>query len=73
MKVYTRNRPDDFIHPEDMRRIMEYLEQHGKLHVSAKTVERLYYDFSDTCAANWLNVRDENLEAFADWLEDIDL
>jgi hypothetical protein len=52
---------------------MAYLESHGTLHVNAKTVERLYYDFSDAHAAGWLYVRDEYLEEFADWLEEIDL
>lgn len=73
MKVYTRNQPDNFTYPEDMQKIMAYLESHGTLHVNAKTVERLYYDFSETYAASWLCVRDEILEAFEEWLEEIDL
>ena len=73
MKVYTRNHLEDLNHPEDMGKIMAYLEQHGTLRVNAKTVERLYYDFSDTYAAGWLIVDDDRLEEFADWLEEIDL
>ena len=73
MKVWTRNKPNGFTHPEDMQKILAYLESHGQLHVSAKTVERLYYDFSDTWDAGWMSVNDEILEAFADWLENIDL
>ena len=73
MKVYTRHHLDELNHPEDMKKIMAYLESHGTLHVNAKTVERLYYDFSDTYAAGWLIVDDDNLQAFEDWLENIDI
>jgi hypothetical protein len=73
MKVYTKNRPEDFYHPEDMQQILAYLEQHGTLHVSAKTVEDLYYDFSDAHAAGWLIVDDDRLEEFAEWLDDIEI
>jgi hypothetical protein len=73
VKVYTRNHLEELNHPEDMRKIMAYLESHGTLHVNARTVENLYYDFSDTYAAGWLFVNDDRLEEFADWLENIDL
>lgn len=73
MKVYTRNRAESFAYPEDMAKIMAYLEANGILRVNAKTVERLYRDFSDTYAAGWMSVNDDLLEEFADWLEDIDL
>ena len=41
--------------------------------VSETTVERLYREFSETRAAGWLYATDENIEAFADWLNKVEL
>lgn len=56
-----------------MKKIVSYLREHGSLQVSETTVERLYREFSETRAAGWLYATDENIEAFADWLNKVEL
>lgn len=72
MKVYTPNK-EDYTYPDEMEKILDYLSKHGKIHVSGKTIERLYEDFSDTrYCAGWMCVSNELLEEFADWLSEVD-
>ena len=73
MKAYTKRCEPTFYYPEQMTKILKYLETHGTLHVNARTVEKLYFDFSETHCASWLIVSDEILEEFADYLAEIDL
>lgn len=73
MRAYIKYEPAEFAYPEDMRKILAYLREHGVLQVSETTVENLYREFSGTRAAGWLFATDENIEAFADWLNDIEL
>lgn len=70
MKVWERNKPVLYDHPDDMEKILNYLTENGKLYVSGQTVEKLYREFSDRACASWLIVSDEWLEEFADWLEE---
>lgn len=72
MKVYER-KYSDFRYPDDMKKIMDYLNERGKINVSAKTIEDLYYDFSDRACAVWLYVDDDTLEQFEEWLTEIDI
>lgn len=73
MKAYTKRYEHAFYYPEQMAKILQYLEAHGTLHVNARTVEKLYFDFSETYCASWLIVSDEILEEFADYLAKIDI
>lgn len=73
MKVYVKNKTPKFTYPDDMEKILSYLNEHGKIQVSDETVEKLYYEFSDSHAASWLIVSEWSLESFADYLEGIDL
>lgn len=75
MKVYYKNQDQPpFRYPKDMEIIISYLEAHGTLKVQPSTVERLYEEFCDEkCSASWLNVCEDYLEEFADWLSEIDL
>ena len=74
MKVYVKNAAPGYDYPEEMEKILEYLNAHGELRVSGKTVERLYREFSDEIyCAGWICVNAYRLEEFADWLEKIDL
>lgn len=75
MKVYIKNDTDysRFSRPRDMEAIMVYLNDHGKLTVSADTVERLYYQYSDERCCGWRIVDEETLADFADWLAELDL
>ena len=71
MRVYERYETNDFSYPEDMEKILDYLNSHGKILVKESTIEDLYYDFSDeNYSAGWMGVNDEVLEHFEDWLND---
>lgn len=74
MKVYERNECLDFAYPDDMKRILDYLNTHGKILVKPSTIESLYYDFSDErYSASWLYVDEQILEEFEDWLTEKDI
>lgn len=69
MKVYERNEDNNFTYPDEMKRILDYLNQHGKILVKPSTIESLYYDFSDEVyCASWMCVNDDLLEEFEEWL-----
>ena len=74
MKVYERNEPDNFTYPDEMKRILDYLNEHGKILVKPSTIESLYYDFSDEqYCASWMCVDEQILEEFENWLTYIDI
>ncbi len=73
MRVYIKYEPGEFAYPEDMKKILNYLREHGILCVTETTVENLYREFSGTRSAGWLFATDENVVAFADWLNDLEL
>ncbi len=61
-------------HPEDIERIMYYLEQRGRVRVTTGQIVALYAQFSDEeFCAGWMNVTDENLELFAKWLAEYEV
>lgn len=72
MKVYERFYTD-FRYPEDMMKILKYLNERGQIFVSAKTIESLYEDFSERACAGWLCVNDDTLADFEEWLNDVEL
>lgn len=74
MKVYERNEYANFAYPDDMKRILDYLNIHGKILVKPSIVESLYYDFSDEryCASR-LYVDEQILEEFEEWLTEKDI
>ena len=74
MRVYEKHESHDFTYPDEMKRILDYLNEHGTLLVKPLTVEKLYYDFSeDRYCASWMCVNDNVLEEFADWLDECDI
>lgn len=74
MKVYYKNETPEFRHPQDMRKILDYLDDHGTLKIHSSTVESLYREFSDEkYSAGWIRPDVEILERFADWLAEVDL
>lgn len=74
MKVYERNEIYNFTYPEDMNKIINYLDRHGKVLVNYSTIQDLYYDFSDEkYCAGWMSVDEERLEEFEDWLTEINI
>lgn len=77
MKVYTLNKEIDYseyTYPEDVKKIMDYLEKHGEIHVSVDTIVNLYYTFSDDeYCAGWIGVDEDTLRHFAEWLDECNL
>mgnify|MGYP003291714302 CR=1 FL=1 len=74
MKIWTRNESYLYDYPEDMAKILNYLNANGKLFVSGITIEKLYREFSsDAYCAGWMGVSEEHIEEFARWLEEYDL
>lgn len=72
MKAYVIN--DDFkmfTYPEEMKKIMNYLDTYGKLNVSSASVEILYRKYSHNYwGVKWEPVSDFTLESFARWLSE---
>lgn len=74
MKVFEKFASYNYEYPEDMKMILQYLSEHGKVNVSDKRIELLYYDFSDKMyCAGWISVSDQRLEEFADYLSTIEI
>lgn len=73
MRVYEKHDSQDFDYPDDMKRILDYLNEHGTLLVKPLTVEKLYHNFSKDRYAVWLYVDDDVLEEFANWLDELDI
>ena len=74
MRVYEQHSSQDFDYPDEMKRILDYLNEHGTVLVKPLTVEKLYYEFSeDRYRARWLRVDDNVLEEFSNWLDNYDI
>ena len=73
MRVYERKIDFDFDYPNDMKMILDYLNEHGEILVGELRIENLYYEFSNKkYEAGWLKVDEQMLEEFEDWLEHYD-
>lgn len=69
MRVYIPNNESEFEFPEDMEKILNYLNANGKLTISAHAVEDYYEGYSGVrWCAGWMAVNDDILEDFAKWL-----
>ena len=74
MRVYEKHSSQDFDYPDEMKRILDYLNEHGTILVKPLTVEKLYYEFSeDRYCARLLRVDDNLLEEFSNWLDNYDI
>lgn len=85
MKAFIKNDKKDFKfrYPDQMEKILAYLNENGKLQISERTVEKLYRDFSEEkYSASWMTIADDSsenndfpdlLEDFADYLSEIDI
>lgn len=77
-KYFKFNQTFQLKHPEDVATIRKYLETKGKVDCNDKELEDLWYEFSDTWDAGWLNPCEGGwgttgtLAPFADWLADYD-
>ncbi len=73
MKAFEFNN-SFFEYPDEMDKILNYLNGNGKLNISAKDVEELYRGYSDDVwCAGWIMVTDERLKYFANWLSEIEV
>lgn len=64
----------DFQYPDEMWKIIRYLEQWGKINVDYMKLEKLYEDFSyDVYYAQWMMVSDKTLKGFTKYLTDIEV
>ena len=69
MRAYVLYQPTSFSYPEDMQKILDYLQARGELNVQPATVEDFYFEFSEVkYAAGWIGVNIVTLEEFAEWL-----
>ena len=67
--LFERLNYSRFDYPEDMKKIIEYLESIGKIYITYKEVEDYYYKYSDSVSCSWRIVDEDSLEEFADYLE----
>lgn len=74
MRAFIPNDDTGYEFPEDMKMIMAYLNEHGKVLVEEKLIEQLYRCFSeDVFAAQWMLPVEETTARFAEWLAGIDI
>lgn len=76
MKAYVKEKKElpEFLHPKDMKAILEYLEAHGNIQVSAEQVEGYYMMFSEAIyGAAWIGVGLTQLAEFADYLSQVEV
>lgn len=72
MRAFVPYEEYEFEFPEDMEKIIRYLNKHGKVNVNEKLLEALYGRFSDDAyCAQWMEVDDMILARFAEWLSEI--
>ena len=71
MKVWERKIEPNYVYPDEMEKILSYLNQYGTILVNGQTIEKLYREFSnERYCASWMRVDDDILEQFTDWLEE---
>lgn len=74
MKVYKRNESFDFVYPDEMTEILDYLNKHGKILVKPSIIESLYFRFSgERYYSDWINANEYTLEDFEEWLTKVDI
>ena len=74
MRAFIPYEEYEFEFPEDMEKIIRYLNERGKLKIGEKLLEELYRQFSDSAyCAQWMAVNDETLAQFAEWLSEIEV
>ena len=73
MRVYEKHSSQGFDYPDEMKRILVYLNEHGTILVKPLTIEKLYYEFSESYCARGMRVDDNLLEEFSNWLDKYDI
>lgn len=73
MKAYIPNK-SEYDYPEEMEKILDYLNKWGNLNISAKEVEGLYREYSEEVwCEGWIEVHDHILPDFAEWLSEVEV
>ena len=67
--LFERFNYNRFDYPEDMKKIIEYLESIGRIYITYKELEDYYYKYSHSVCCSWRIVDKDSLEEFADYLE----
>ena len=67
--LFERFKCNIFDYPEDMKKIIEYLESIGRIYITYKELEGYYYKYSESLCCSWRIVDEDSLEEFADYLE----
>ena len=74
MRAYVLYQPTSFSYPEDMQKILDYLQARGELNIQPATVEDYYFEFSEVkYSAGWIGVDLLTLEEFAEWLSELEI
>lgn len=74
MKAYKRHECGNYTYPDDMKCILDYLNEHGEILVGPSTIELLYFRFSEEqYCASWVCVNDQVLKEFEKWLSNFDI
>lgn len=74
MRAYVLYDSPKFVHPEDMKKILSYLQARGSLNLTPAGVEDYYMEFSgERYSASWIHVDLLALEEFAEWLAEQDI
>lgn len=74
MKAYKRYECDNYTYPDDMKCILDYLNEHGEILVEPSTIELLYFRFSDErYCASWVCVDDRVLKEFENYLTKVNI
>ena len=69
-----RNESVNFVYPDEMINILDYLNKHGKILVKPSIIESLYFCFSDEqYEASWMIVDEKLLKEFKEWLTEVDI
>lgn len=73
MRVYERKIEFEYDYPDDMKLILDYLNEHGEILIGELGIENLYREFSQEIYWDgWMKVNERILEEFEDWLEHYD-
>ena len=74
MKALIIPKKEHLTYPKEVQKILDYIEQHGMtLNISKKTLEIMWYAFSELYDANFLTPYDDLLESFTRKLSQVDV
>jgi len=74
MKVFIPNEGNfKFTYPDEMEKIIKFVEDRGTLNVKYPTLEKLWYAFSETWCAEFLIPDEATMSSFIDWMNDLEV